>query len=104
MAHEFHYSISLSIVHPTVDPQSISEVIFNLRPRIQTATGSIRRGKDGQPLVPNRKALLSHWLADLHEAERLYSGDIPLSDFILSKLNDLTQYQSFFTQLRTEGE
>jgi hypothetical protein len=104
MANEFHFSVSLSITHPTADPKMISDVLFSLRPRIQTAAGSECLGKDGKALVPHRRALLTHWLADLHEGERLFSDDIPLSDFILNKLSDFDQFGSLFGDLKKEGQ
>jgi hypothetical protein len=103
MANEFHYCVSLSIVHPTVDPKSITKVITSLRPKIETLAGSERRRKDGTPIVPHRTAALSVWYADLHDEERLYSGDEPISDFILGQLDQLRSHASLFVQLREEG-
>lgn len=103
MANEFYYSVSLSIVHPSADPKSITGIITSLCPRIATMAGTERRTKDGTPIVPSRKAALSHWLADLHDEEKLFSGDRPLSDFVLSKLRQLEVYGRLFAQLREEG-
>jgi hypothetical protein len=104
MANEFYYSVCLRIVHPTADPKSITEVITSLHPKIHSKAGSERRAKDGTPIVPNRKAALSHWLAELHDEEKLFSGDKPMSDFILGQLDKLEAYRSLFAQLREEGE
>ena len=104
MANEFYYSVSLSIVHPTADPKTITGAVTNLRPKIETKAGSERRRKDGTPIVPSRKAELSHWLAELHDEERLFSGDRPMSDFIFGQLDKLEAHRSLFAQLRQEGE
>ena len=104
MANEFYYSVSLSIVHPTADPKSITEVITSLRPKIETKAGSVRRRQDGTAVVPTRTAALSHWLAELHDQDKLFSGDRPMSDFILDQLDKLKPYQRLFDQLREEGE
>src|SRR5262249_1496044 len=58
----------------------------------------------GKPLVPSRKAPYSHWLAELHEEEKLYSAIRPLSTFILERISDLERHRDFFTQLREDGQ
>lgn len=103
MANEFYYCVSLSIVHPSVDPKSITMAITTFHPRIESMAGSERRRKDGTLVVPHRKVALSHWLADLHEEKRLFSGDKPISDFILSQLEKLEVNAELFTQLRQQG-
>src|SRR5713101_2899430 len=103
MANEFYYCVSLSIVNPTADPKAISEVITNLHPKVESKAGSERRKRDGTPIVPSRKVALSHWLADLHDEQKLFSGDRPLSDFILAQLDRLQPYRGLFAQLRQEG-
>lgn len=104
MANEFYYCVSLSIVHPTIDPKSITRSITTLRPRIETMAGTERRTKDGALIVPRRKATFSHWLADLHDKEKIYSGLKPLSDFILEQLTQLEEHRILFGQLRQEGQ
>lgn len=104
MAHEFCYSVSLSIVHPNIDPTSITEQIKGLRPRIEAIAGSVRRCKGGMPAIPSRKVALSHWLADLHVEQKLYSAQRPLSQFILEHLADLAQHQLLFARLREQGQ
>jgi hypothetical protein len=103
MANEFRYCVSLSIIHPSADPKSITQVIVDLRPRIETMAGTERRAKDGTPIVPSRKAALSHWLADLHDQERLDSSETPISDFILDQLRTLEKHADLFRQLRQDG-
>jgi hypothetical protein len=104
MANEFYYSVSLSIVHPTIDPHWITRTIPSLNPRIQTMAGTERRGTGGEPIVPSRKALLTHWLADLQQEPKLYSDVKPLSDFILEKMTDLEKFHDIFAHLRQDGE
>ncbi|MBY0521768.1 MAG: DUF4279 domain-containing protein [Gemmataceae bacterium] len=103
MANEFHYCISLSIVHPTIDPKVITEAIRELHPSIKSRAGDLRRVK-GKPVMPERKTLLSHWSADLHEEERIYSGSKPISEFILECLEKLRSHRDLFGDLRKEGE
>jgi hypothetical protein len=103
MANEFYYCVSLSIVHHSIDPNWITQAIPNLRPTITTMAGTERCDKDGKPMVPPRRALLSHWLADLHEESRLYSAVKPISDFIQEKLAELEAYRDVFAHLRQEG-
>ena len=104
MANEFYYCISLSIVHPTIDPATITKAIPTLCPRIETMAGTIRRGKEGNPIVPERRAALSHWLAELHQEEKVYSGSKPVSEFVSERLTDLQPYRDLFTSLRREGQ
>lgn len=66
--------------------------------------GTERRNKDGKLIEPSRKAVVSHWLADLHEEKKLYSATKPISDFILEKLTGLESYGTLFAQLREEGQ
>jgi hypothetical protein len=103
MANEFNYCVSLSIVHPSVDAAGITKVITILRPRIETTAGTARRGKGGKPLSPSRMSPLSHWCADLHREEKLYSGSKPFSEFLLEQANKLEPYRDLFVQLRQEG-
>ncbi len=104
MANEFHYCVSLSIVHPTIDPKLVTETIKELHPAIETKAGSERRRSDGTLFFPVRKAALSHWRAPLHGKEKLYSGDAPISDFILNQAEALSPYRNLFADLRREGE
>lgn len=104
MAFEFYYCVSLSIVHPTIDPRKITEAIPSLHPRIEVMAGTERRGRDGKPLIPRRAAAVSHWLADLHQEEKLYSGAKPMSDYVLERLTELEKHRSLFAHLREEGE
>jgi hypothetical protein len=104
MANEYFYCASLSVVHPTIDPRTISARITSLSPKIETLAGTQRLGKNGKPLVPPRKAALSHWAADLHAEQTLNSADRPISEFILEKLRGLEMHRDFFAQLRQEGQ
>jgi len=104
VANEFYYSVSLNIVHPTIDPHWITQAIPSLHPRIQTMAGTERCGKGGVPMVPSRKAMLSHWSADLHQETQLYSGAKPISDFILEKMTELEKHRDVFAHLRQEGQ
>ena len=104
LANEFHYCVSLSIVHPTFDPKVITAAITTLEPRIQVMAGTDRLGKDGKPIMPERKVAISHWLADLHKEDRLYSGDKPISDFLLDQLTKLESHRPLFAELAKEGE
>lgn len=65
--------------------------------------GTELRAKDGKLRIPNRKAVVSHWLAELHDEEKLHSGMKPLSIFILEQLLELERYHDLFAQLRQEG-
>ena len=103
MANEFYYSVSLSIVHPTVDPKSITRSMTPLSPSIETMAGTEKRTKDGALIIPVRKAALSHWLAELHDEDRLFSGDKPIDDFLLDELKKLEEHRELFRQLQQEG-
>ena len=103
MANEFHYNICLSIVHPSVDPKWLTGILTGLHPRIATMAGSERRGRDGTLIVPTRKSPSSHWLADLHDEQRLFSGTHPLSNFILDRLTTLEEHHKLFVDLRKQG-
>ena len=104
MANEFHYAISLKIVHPSADPKAISEVITELHPQIEAKAGSECKKQDGTAIMPRRTARLSVWIADLHDEERLFSGDRPISEFILGQLDRMKGYRNLFAQLRQEGQ
>ena len=104
MANEFYYCISLSIVHPTIDPEIITKAIPELRPRIETMAGTVRRGKGNKQIMPERRTALSHWLAELHREEKLYSGSKPFCEFISERLDDLEPHRDLFANLREEGQ
>jgi hypothetical protein len=104
MANEFSYSVSLSILHPSVDPKVITASITELRPVIEALAGSDRRDREGRVITPHRQTLYSHWLAELHPDKRLFSGDIPLSEFISKRLDELKHHQGLFHELGQEGE
>jgi hypothetical protein len=104
MANDYYYSVSLSILHPSIDPKDITAAITELHPTIEAKAGSIRRNRDGEVIIPPRHARYSHWLADLHPGEQLFSGDVVFSAFLLLWLGKLEHYRSFFSQLREEGE
>jgi hypothetical protein len=104
MAFDYYYSVSLSIVHPTVDPTKISAAMPQLHPRIQSMAGTERRNRLGQPLVPRRSASLTHWLADLHVEDKLFSVAKPISEFLREKLAELEVHRDLFVQLEAEGE
>jgi len=104
MANEFDYSVSLSILHPSVHPKAITAAIRELRPIVESLAGSDRRDRKGQIILPPRRSMYSHWLADLHPEKRLFSGDVPLSDFIAMHLVELERHQGLFHELSKEGE
>src|SRR4029077_4380600 len=81
MANEFHYSVSLSIVHPSADPKWITGLLTSLHPKIQSKAGTDRLDKDGKPVNPRRKIPLSHWLADLHDEGLCIPGPRALRAF-----------------------
>ena len=104
MANEFFYSACLSVVHPSIDPQEISEEVTSLTPQIQIRAGSERRTSDGALVTPRRTAALSHWLAYLHGGDRIFSGDIAISEFLHSALARLEGNREFFLKMRQNGE
>lgn len=105
MANEFHYCVGLSIVHASIDPKRITEAITELRPKIESMAGTERRARDGRPAIPRRTAQLSHWLAELHDEKKIYSGDRDIGEFILERLTDIDvqRHQSLFAEIRKEG-
>jgi hypothetical protein len=103
MANEFSYIVSLSILHPTVDPKWITGSLSGWTPKIEVMAGTEKVGKGGKPLVPSRKAPLSHWLAELHEEERLHSGSRPISEFLFEQLAKLEGYPDVLSHLKEEG-
>src|SRR5262245_55309757 len=103
MANEYHYSVSLSILHPTVDPTAITALLAHLHPTQEVMVGTEMCRKDGKPMVPKRVAKQSHWEAQLHDEKRLYSGNRPMSEFLLDHLNELEKHRESLAQLRTEG-
>ena len=103
MANEFYYSVSLSIVHPNLDPAIVSKAIDCLRPRIEAKAGTERRSNDGSLVLPVRRTLLTHWMADLHDAEQVYSGDIAISDLIAEQLVKLAGHKQLFSEIKSEG-
>jgi hypothetical protein len=104
MANEFWYQVSLVIVHPSMDPKKISQAIRSLTPCVETLAGSEHRPARKRPGTHPRRALLSVWRAQLHAEETLYSGERPISDFILNCLPSLEEHRDLFWSLRTEGK
>lgn len=104
MAFEFYYTVSLTIVHPSIDPSVISEKISALRPKKASKAGSIRCNALGEPIQPERKSLLTHWTAPLHDEPRLHSANHPFPAFLSAKLTDLEQFREVFLELGKEGD
>lgn len=104
MANEYYYSVALSILHPSIDPKAITTMLTELHPIKEVMVGSDRRDSQGNTVTPSRKSLYSHWLADLHTEERLYSGSVSMSDFISMRLSELERHRGFFHELRKDGE
>jgi len=101
---EFHYCVSLDIVHPSADPKSISARITGFRITNESMAGAERRTRDGTIIHRCRKAKLTHWAAELHDEKRLFSGTLELSEFIRQKLSELQEYRDLFLELGEEGE
>ena len=104
MANEFHYCVSFHIVHPTLDPTSVTQALVNVRPKREVMAGDERRGVDGKPLSPGRRAAFSVWSTDLHTEPRLYSGTTPISALIIDFLTKLEGHEDFLFKIRQEGE
>lgn len=104
MANEFNYTAELSIVHPSIDPKVITAAITELHPVIEAMAGTDRRDRQGNLLMPQRKTMLSHWLAPLHSEKHLFSGDVQLSEFIENRLSQLRRHRDLFLNLDKEGE
>lgn len=104
MANEFDYSVSLSILHPSFDPKVITAAITELYPAIEALAGSDRRDREGKIVTPPRKTMYSHWLAYLHPEDRVFSGDVPFSEFIRMRLGELMRHRDLFHELDKEGE
>jgi hypothetical protein len=104
MANEFYYCVSLSILHPTIDPRIITKEITEFKPSVEIMAGMVRVGKDGKPLVPMRKASQSYWCADLHSEEHIFSQTRPFNDFIMDVLCILETHRNLFEHLKIDGE
>lgn len=101
---EFNFCVSLEVVHPSIDPKTITQRIKGVRVTNETMAGSERHTRDGRPIEPRRRAMLTHWGAELHDGPRLYSGNVDLAEFVNGELDKLQQYREFFREVSLEGE
>jgi len=101
MAFEFHYSISLTIIHPSLDPVLFTEQISELQPRTEIKVGTELVDAGGLP--NGRNARNSFWSAPLHKAKRLYSETNPISEFIGEKLAVLKRHRELFHEWKEDG-
>jgi hypothetical protein len=104
VANEFDYAVALSITHPAIDPSTISQSITEFRVKIETKAGSVRLSRKGEPIVPVRKAILSHWLAELHDARTLDSDIISLSQFLNEQLTRIEHHRELLLSVCEEGQ
>src|SRR5690349_8070344 len=100
---EFHYAVSLEVVHPSADPDAITAAIAEFKATQSTKAGAKRLKADGAPIVPERGASRTYWTARLHDEERIHSGDIPLNDFVASIVPKLFRHRDLFLELGMQG-
>ena len=97
---DYKYSVSLSISHPSIDPDSISRK-FGITPIREHRLGGVRKTHTGEILEGNYES--SFWRARLHESERLASTDILLEDFLAEQNARFAPHKEYFRQLVESG-
>jgi hypothetical protein len=97
---EFRYKISLSILHPSIDPVKISSVLGG-KPKIQRKAGEEVLSTKGVPL--GRKSKLSHWLVSLQDGQMVKSDAHPISEIILNAAKEIEPHKQFLKSITDEG-
>src|SRR5260370_3207210 len=87
-----------------MDSKVLASALKGLHPSIEVTAGEDRRDRQGRVIDPLRKALYSHWLAELHAEKRLYSADLSLSAFLATVATELAPYCNLFETVNKEGE
>jgi hypothetical protein len=101
---EFHYSVSLSLQHPSMDPQEISTTLSQFPCERSTKAGEIKKSPNGKIRLPEERSEFTYWHSiDLHAERRVYSGVREFSDFLRIKLLQLKLHQEFFERFTDQG-
>lgn len=101
---EYHYCVALEVVHPSADPTVISEAFKAYRVTNETMAGTERSTRAGRLIEPRRKAVSTHWAADLHDDNKIFSGSLGIEEFIHRKLKELQAHRGLLLELGKEGE
>ncbi len=95
---DYQFCVSLSITHPTVNPNEITGIL-DIQPSKIQMVGEPRISYKGELLEGLNKE--SFWLADLHQEKRLHSNDIYMEDFLASQNEKLKIHKGYFNSLVT---
>ncbi|MDB5384929.1 MAG: hypothetical protein JWM11_575 [Planctomycetaceae bacterium] len=96
----YEFCVSLSIMHPSIDPAVITSRL-GVSPKRHRTVGEQRVTTKGVPLPGLNKE--SFWLATLHSGERLSSESISIEQFLADANGRLTQHREFFRELASSG-
>ena len=97
---EFTYTVNLIVVHPSMDPELITQAL-GLKPELESKAGADLVNKRGQSRM--RKAALTHWSCRLHEEPKLNSQSMPLGEYLNSCIENLKPNQDLFKRINAEG-
>ncbi|WP_299022680.1 DUF4279 domain-containing protein [uncultured Photobacterium sp.] len=97
---DYSYCVSLSISHPTVDTNEISEKL-NVTPSIVRNIGEPRLSYSGKLLGGVNKE--SFWRLGLHDEKRLHSSQVLMEDFIAKQNERFQSNKEYFEELYRSG-
>ena len=97
---DYQFCVSLSITHPTVNPNEITGILDIKPSKIQTV-GEPRISYKGESLEGLNKE--SFWRADLHQEKRLHSNDIYLEDFLAKQNEKIKIHKEYLNSLVESG-
>jgi hypothetical protein len=95
-----NFTVSLSIRHPSIDPQEITQAL-GFEPQHSWKAGERRRTAQGQLLEGTYHE--SYWTGEFGELDASLRGVVEVEAVVLQALVQLRRSQKFLTRLQSEG-
>jgi hypothetical protein len=96
----YKYSVSLRVVHPTINPDSITNKL-GLQPSRKWMAGEVRSTTKGNKLEGINKE--TYWTTRLHGGKSLFSRRMVLEDFLSEQIARLKKEEKYFRHIRKTG-
>ncbi|MCB1843944.1 MAG: DUF4279 domain-containing protein [Halioglobus sp.] len=98
--HEYRYSISLRVRHPSIDPVEITNIL-QLEPDRCWKSGTERRTPKGRKLEGFYDE--TYWSKGISGESALSSGQVSIEQFLETHITALAQHEHFFERMQEQG-
>jgi hypothetical protein len=95
-----NFTVSLTIRHPSVDPQEITRAL-GFEPQHSWKAGEQRRTAQGRPLEGAYHE--SYWTGEFRELDASLRGVVEIEAVLLQAVVQLRRSQKFLSRLQSEG-